>query len=65
MAAGLKTIIALSFVRIKDLLFSYGKALLTSSGSRRRLPPRHPFFRALQKLPTPLGRGHIYYRTLT
>lgn len=64
MAAGLKTIIALSFVWL-----SLPKYVLSRSnpltGPRHRLSPSHPFFSAVSQLSTINRRRNLRYCTLT
>lgn len=58
MAAGLKTIIALSFVR--KFCHSYPELMLTEAlGSCRWLPPRHPLCRTLPQLLDPRRRRNL------
>ena len=75
MAAGLKTIIALSFVCF-DVFFllsppiyilGYWLRLTTNPlflGSRHRIPPRHPVLCPLPQLPHSAGRSHLRTRTI-
>ena len=69
MAAGLKTIIALSFVRRSCTLRVLRRSLklltltlmqhLGNVGPSNRLPPRHPVLGAVQQLPPAPGRCDV------
>lgn len=64
MAAGLKTIISLSFVRFVSPLWGCPPlTLLTPPGPRPRHSPRNPLVRALPPVPAPPGRRYLRYRT--
>lgn len=63
--AGLKTIIALSFVCDYSSChhFSYSRVLTRVTGSRNRLPPRHPLLGSMAQLPSPPSRRNLRYRS--
>ena len=58
MAAGLKTIIALSFV-INPPFYSDLEPTNTVPGPRHWLPPRNPLFRPLEPIPPSPRRSYL------
>ena len=62
MTAGLKTIIALSFVRPSPVHHLSPTTLTQLSGPRHRFPPRHPLFSLMAQLSAAARRRNLRLR---